>query len=108
MHEIEKREKALQTFVNGDESTRNKILEEIRSRQQTKKLLETTPEERYQLTKANWMSHESSWYKRDLNRHDGQGCNQFTGCIPECRFYPEYGMIEDEEWLKLTEPPQKP
>jgi hypothetical protein len=24
------------------------------------------------------------------------GCNQFTGCVPECRFYPDTGRIEDE------------
>jgi hypothetical protein len=105
--EIEKREKALQAFVKGDASARNKILEEIKSRQQTKKLSETTPEERYQLLKKNWMSHESSWFRRGLNRYDEQGCNQFTGCISECRYYPEYGMIEDEEWLRLIEPPRK-
>jgi hypothetical protein len=35
---------------------------------------------------------------RHNNGYDGYGCNQFTGCIPECRYYPEEGRIEDEEW----------
>jgi hypothetical protein len=33
----------------------------------------------------------------DATGYDGYGCNQFTGCIPECRFYAQYGRIEDEE-----------
>jgi hypothetical protein len=32
--------------------------------------------------------------------HDGKGCNQFTGCIPECGYYPEYGRIEDSEVIE--------
>lgn len=49
--------------------------------------------------KAHWYWHESSWTWRGLDTtgYDGKGCNQFTGCIPECRFYPEYGRIEDEQ-----------
>ncbi|HEY7083077.1 MAG TPA: hypothetical protein VH500_25570 [Nitrososphaeraceae archaeon] len=34
---------------------------------------------------------------RGLERYDGKGCNGFTGCIPECRYYPDKGRIEDEE-----------
>jgi hypothetical protein len=55
------------------------------------------PFERYQIWKKNWSSHESSWSRHGLNRYDGHGCNQFTGCIPECRYYPEEGRIDDEE-----------
>jgi hypothetical protein len=29
--------------------------------------------------------------------YDGQGCNGFTGCVPECRYYLPYGRIKDEE-----------
>ncbi len=30
---------------------------------------------------------------------DAYGCTSL-GCIPECRFYPEYGRIEDEEVIQ--------
>ena len=41
-----------------------------------------------------------AWRGLDATGYDGQGCNQFTGCIPECRFYPEYGRIEDEQVIE--------
>jgi len=67
-----------------------------------KRNLRTPPEERYQHKKEHWYWHQSSWYSRGLDAtgYDGQGCNQFTGCIPECRFHPEYGRIEDEELIE--------
>jgi hypothetical protein len=65
-----------------------------------KSKLRMTPEERYQARKGNCCWHESGWSHRRLDAYDGQGCNQFTGCIPECRFYPQYGRIEDEEVIK--------
>ena len=67
-----------------------------------KRNLTIPPEERYQHEKQHWYWHNSSWYSRGLDAtgYDGQGCNQFTGCIPECRFYPEYGRIEDEEVIE--------
>ena len=67
-----------------------------------KRNLRMPSEERYQRKKAHWYWHESSWTWRrlDATGYDGQGCNQFTGCIPECRFYPEYGRIEDEQVIE--------
>ena len=67
-----------------------------------KKSLRIPPEQRYQRKKAHWYWHESSWTWRGLDTtgYDGQGCNQFTGCIPECQFYPEYGRIEDEQVIE--------
>jgi hypothetical protein len=65
--------------------------------------LKVSPEERYQRNKKAWSSHPSSWYVRvPHNGYDGQGCNQFTdpSCIPECRFYPETGRIEDLEVIQ--------
>jgi hypothetical protein len=55
--------------------------------------------------KQSWFFHELSWYWRGLDAtgYDGQGCNQFTGCVQECRFFrffPEYGRIEDEEVIE--------
>jgi hypothetical protein len=60
------------------------------------------PEQRYQREKAHWYWHESSWTWRGLDAtgYDGEGCNQFTGCIPECRYYPKYGRIEDDEVIE--------
>jgi hypothetical protein len=49
--------------------------------------------------KQHWYWHESSWYWRGVNGYDGYGCNNGK-CIPECRFYPEYGRIEDEEVIE--------
>ena len=48
--------------------------------------------------KQRWFFHELSWYWRGLDAtgYEGQGCNQFTDCIPECRFYPEFARINDE------------
>lgn len=35
---------------------------------------------------------------RGLGEYD-YGCTG-AGCIPECRYYPEYGRIEDEEVIE--------
>jgi hypothetical protein len=59
------------------------------------------PEKRYQAFKKAWYFHESSWYMRHDNGYDG--CNQFAGCIPECRYYPKEGRIEDEEIISRYE-----
>ena len=41
--------------------------------------------------------HESSWYMRGVKSgYDGKGCNNGV-CVPECRYYPHIGRIEDEE-----------
>jgi hypothetical protein len=53
--------------------------------------------ERYQEMKKQWDSHKSSWYRRGVNGYDGKGCNQYTGCIPECKFYPSEGKLYDGE-----------
>jgi hypothetical protein len=53
-------------------------------------------ERQFQLKRRNWMEHESSWSFRKLNRYDNQGCNQFTGCIPECPFFPEEGRLSKD------------
>jgi hypothetical protein len=58
--------------------------------------LRVDPEDRYQDKKKAWYFHESSWYMRHNNGYDGYGCNNGK-CIPECRYYPEIGRIEDEE-----------
>jgi hypothetical protein len=62
-----------------------------------KALLRVSPEQRYQAIRKKPWFHEGSWDMRGVNGYDGKGCNQFTGCVPECRFYPEHGRIEDEE-----------
>lgn len=68
-----------------------------------RKNLEVPPEERYQKLKKAWYFHDSSWYMRHDKGYDGYGCNQFTGCIPECRYYAEEGRIEDKEVLSWYE-----
>jgi hypothetical protein len=62
-----------------------------------KKRLQVPPEQRYQQIKQYSVCHSSSWYKRGLKRYDGHGCDQFYGCVPECRYYPDEGRIEDHE-----------
>ena len=61
--------------------------------------LRVSPEERYQDKKKAWYFHESSWYMHHNNGYGGQGCSNCK-CIPECRYYPEYGRIEDEEVIQ--------
>jgi hypothetical protein len=62
-----------------------------------KSKLRTPPEQRYQDRKQDWFFHESSYSHRGLEAYDGQGCNGFTGCVPECRYFLQFGRIEDDE-----------
>ena len=34
-----------------------------------------------------------------VSGYDGKGCNNGV-CVPECRYYSEYGRIEDEEVIQ--------
>jgi hypothetical protein len=66
--------------------------------------LRVHPEDRYQHKKEAWYFHESSWYMRQgrdgiESGYDGYGCNNGK-CVPECRYYPEFGRIEDEEVIQ--------
>jgi hypothetical protein len=63
-----------------------------------------TPERWYQELKKRWYFHGSSWYmrwallKRQLTEEEMKiGCNGYNGCIPECRFYPPEGRVEEDE-----------
>ena len=60
-----------------------------------KKIL--SPEAKYHELKQQWYFHPSSWYNRKKGSYDGEGCNQFTGCIPECKFYLEKGKLSENE-----------
>jgi hypothetical protein len=62
------------------------------------KHLETSPEQRYQKLKEAWYFHNLSWCMRHEDGYDGIGCN-LGECVPECRFYPNEGRIEDKEVL---------
>ena len=66
---------------------------------QKKMNLRSSPEDRYQHKKKAWYFHESSWCVRHDNGYDGQGCNDGK-CVPECRYYPKFGRIEDEEVIQ--------
>ena len=62
--------------------------------------LRIPPEQRYQSQKREWYFHESSWYMRGVvSGYDGKGCNNGV-CVPECRYYPHIGRIEDEEVIE--------
>jgi hypothetical protein len=37
---------------------------------------------------------------RHDNGYDGQGCNNGE-CVPECRYYPKFDRIEDEEVIRM-------
>jgi hypothetical protein len=63
-----------------------------------KREIRKTPEVRYQEEKANFLFHDLSCYMRDLGEED-YGCTG-AGCIPECKYYPEYGVISDEEVIE--------
>jgi hypothetical protein len=62
-----------------------------------KQRLRLSPSQRYQQRKQYCLCHSSSWCKRGMKAYDGWGCNQYTGCILSCRYYPDKGRIEDEE-----------
>jgi hypothetical protein len=89
-----------------------------------RKALEVPPEQRYQIAKKRPPYHEYTWTSRgihnestgwefDPNRkyyvripgwNGEKGCNEKTGeCIPDCRFYPPTGRIEDDEVIAKYE-----
>ena len=63
-----------------------------------KRELRPTPEQRYQDEKRNFLFHELSCYMRGLGEED-YGCTG-AGCILECRYFGDYGRIEDEEIIE--------
>jgi hypothetical protein len=54
----------------------------------------------YEEHREMWYFHDSSWNMRGLNKYDGQGCNQFTGCIPECVYTKEGFDLSELEIIK--------
>ncbi len=96
--------RAKKTNAHGDK-TYEDVWDEITQEEldyYKRKNLETTPEQRYQDKKKHWYFHESSWYMRGVNGYDGYGCNNGV-CVPECRYHPKEGRIEDEEVLSWYE-----
>ena len=74
-------------------------------------LKHTTPEQRYQYKKQDIIFHELYYIEQKLddkgifrNVIKEYGCGysngSFTGCVPECRYYHEYGRIEDDEYIE--------
>ena len=60
-----------------------------------KRNLRIPPEERYQREKTHYYFHE-------LYIEGGRECNPaLGGCTPKCRFYNEYGRIEDKEVIEM-------
>jgi hypothetical protein len=60
--------------------------------------LRRSPEQRYQERKEGWLFHDS-------NMHNPPGDDRVLGCtsvqcVPECRYYPQYGRIEDSEVIE--------
>jgi hypothetical protein len=58
------------------------------------KLRKSSSEEPYQMFKENWFFHDSSWSMHGLEAYEWQACNQVTGCVPQCRYYPQEGRIQ--------------
>jgi hypothetical protein len=56
--------------------------------------------ELYEDHRQHWYWHKSSWYTREVNGYDGQGCNGFTGCVPECPYAD--GRIDPPELERIT------
>jgi hypothetical protein len=77
-----------------------------------KEALAVSPEQRYQDRKEMIMFHTSHKYMRGINADGGFGCgshpNYHGKCIPECRYYPETGRIEDSEIIESFEKHEKP
>ena len=62
--------------------------------------LRMSPEDRYQHKKKAWYFHKSSSYMRGaVSGYDRHGCNNGV-CVPECRYYPLIGRIEDQEVIE--------
>ena len=53
--------------------------------------------QKYEEYKEHWYFHKSSWYMRGANGYDGKGCNQYTDCIPQCKFYAPEGKLSENE-----------
>jgi hypothetical protein len=64
--------------------------------------LQFTPEERYQREKKNWQAHETAWCNRNLPMSDENSCN-YKRCVPQCKYFPETGRIEDDVIIKEFE-----
>jgi hypothetical protein len=76
--------------------------------------LRIPPEQRYQDAKKNWLFHELSYLDQTTDDNGkavdiikeygcghGSNKNEEGGwCVPECRFYPETGRIEDAEVIE--------
>lgn len=71
--------------------------------------LRVSPEERYQNEKREWFFHELSYLHQTVDDNGkavdiikeygcGHSSNKREGgcCVPECRYYQEYGRIEDD------------
>lgn len=85
--------------------------------------LKIPPEQRYQIAKKRPPYHEFVWTSRDIHNartgwefddnlgyyvripgwHGEKGCNKNTGCVPDCRYFPPVGRIEDHEVIALYE-----
>jgi hypothetical protein len=61
--------------------------------------LRLSAEERYQRRKKDWQNHETSWWIRKVSMNDENSCN-YLRCVPKCRFYPQFGRIEDDEIIQ--------
>ena len=61
--------------------------------------LRVHPEERYQRSKEAGISMNQVGIWSIESGYDGQGCNNGE-CVPECRYYPQFGRIEDEEVIQ--------
>jgi hypothetical protein len=75
--------------------------------------LKMSPEERYQDKKKHWYSHELSYWHQTIYDNGkavdtikeygcGRSIEKIEGgwCVPECRYYPKYGRIEDSEVIQ--------
>jgi hypothetical protein len=100
--------RAKKTLADGVTKTYEDVWDKITKEEldfYLREALDIPPEDRYQHRRRHPTTHESSWVRRGLwhTGYDGKGCNQFTGCVPECRYYPETGRIEDEEIINEYE-----
>ena len=73
--------------------------EQVSRQELLKYWLSTSPEERYNERKKNWLYHEFNVYRLYGNAHstpDKPGCTS-DSCIIECRYFRAIGKITDEE-----------
>jgi hypothetical protein len=103
-------------LMDGDGFTYEDVYDTITQEEldwQLRQRLKVSPEERYQDMKKHWYAHELSYWHQTIYDNGkavdtikeygcGRSNQKVEGgwCVPECRYYPQTGRIEDSEVIQ--------